>query len=46
MDSRLHADNLQKVIDETVKGCSQIHAVLDEKIKKHLNQIASSYITT
>ena len=46
MDSRLHADNLQRVIDETVKGCSLIHAVLDGKIKKHLNNVASSFITS
>jgi len=33
MDSRLHADNLQKVIGEVVKGCGQVHAViLDQKI--------------
>ena len=45
MDSRLHSDNLQKVIDDTVKGCGLVHAVLDEKIKRHLNQVASSFIT-
>ena len=45
MDSRLHSDNLQKVIDDTVKGCGLVHTVLDEKIKRHLNQVASSFIT-
>ena len=45
MDSRLHADNLQKVIGEVVKGCGQVHAILDQKIKKHLNQVASSFIS-
>ena len=45
MDSRLHADNLQTVIDETVKGCKTIYHTLDEKIKKHLKHVASSFIT-
>lgn len=45
MDSRLHSDNLEKVLDKTVKGCGLVHNVLDEKIKKHLNQVASSFIT-
>ena len=45
MDSRLHSDNLQKVIDDTVKGCGQVYALFDERIKKHLHQVASSFIT-
>ncbi|XP_065898949.1 exosome complex component RRP41-like [Dysidea avara] len=45
MDSRLHSDNLKQIIDETVKGCRSIHVILDQKIKKHLDQVVSSFIT-
>lgn len=43
MDSRLHADNLEKVLDVAVKGCSRVHTVLDRVVKENLKKSAESF---
>ncbi|KAH3769435.1 exosome complex component RRP41-like [Dreissena polymorpha] len=35
-NSRLHEDNLGPVLDLAVKGCKDIHAVLDQAVKDHV----------
>ena len=36
MNSRLHEDQLSKVLDIAVKGCSDIYHILDRAVKEHL----------
>ena len=43
MDSRLHADNLEKVLDVAVKGCGRVHTVLDGVVKDSLRKSAQSF---
>jgi len=43
MDSRLHSDNLEKVLDVAVKGCSRVHTILDHAVKDNLERSSSSF---
>lgn len=43
MDSRLHADNLEKVLDVAVKGCGRVHTILDRVVKENLEKSVSSF---
>ncbi|KAK2171791.1 hypothetical protein NP493_1028g00048 [Ridgeia piscesae] len=36
MNSRLHEDQLSRVLDIAVKGCSDIYHILDRAVKEHL----------
>lgn len=38
MDSRLHMDNLDKVLKSAMQGCARVHTVLDSSIKNHLEE--------
>ena len=44
MDSRLHADNLEKVLNIAVKGSSQVHTILDGVVKENLKKSAASFV--
>ncbi|XP_037555279.1 exosome complex component RRP41 [Dermacentor andersoni] len=41
MTSRVHVDNLQKMLDAAVKGCIDVHAILDSQVKEHTAQVGS-----
>jgi len=43
MDSRLHADNLEKVLSVAVKGCDRVHTILDRAVKDNLERYSSSF---
>ena len=43
MDSRLHADNLEKVLSVAVKGCDRVHTILDRAVKDNLERSSSSF---
>jgi len=38
MNSRLHEDNLSSVLDLAVKGCKDIHDVLDQAVRDHVTE--------
>jgi exosome complex component RRP41 len=38
MDSRLHADHLEKVMNTAITGISRVHAILDRTVKEHLQK--------
>ncbi|KAK8776618.1 hypothetical protein V5799_030039 [Amblyomma americanum] len=40
MTSRVHVDNLQKMLDAGVKGCTDVHAIFDSRVKEHTAQEA------
>lgn len=40
MDSKLSMENFEKVIKIAEQGCKQIHDVLDEEVKKHVQKLA------
>lgn len=42
INSRLHEDNLSKVLDQAVKGCKHIHQVLDRVVRDHVTEVAQS----
>ncbi|KAL4234845.1 Exosome complex component RRP41 [Mactra antiquata] len=41
MNSRLHEDNLSHVLDMAVKGCKDIHDVLDQAVREHVGEVAA-----
>ena len=41
MNSRLHEDNLSSVLDIAVKGCKDIHDVLNQAVRDHVGEVAS-----
>ncbi len=43
MDSRLHTDNLSKVMDIATQGCKRVHTILDTVVKKNLKQSYTSF---
>ncbi|WAR12873.1 EXOS4-like protein [Mya arenaria] len=40
MNARLHEDNLSPVLDLAVKGCKDIHDVLDQAVRDHVAEAA------
>ena len=38
MDSRLHADHLEQVMNTALTGISRVHSVLDRTVKEHLKK--------
>ena len=38
MDSRLHADHLEKVMNTAIAGISRVHAILDRTVKERLQK--------
>jgi len=36
LDSRLHTDHLEKLIDATVKGCKDVFEILDQAVRNHV----------
>ncbi|XP_077983385.1 exosome complex component RRP41-like [Glandiceps talaboti] len=40
-NSRLHADNLEKVVDMGIKGCKDIHVVLDQAVREHVAEVTN-----
>jgi len=36
LDSRLHCDRLEKLIEATVKGCKDVYAILDQAVRNHV----------
>lgn len=43
MDSRLHADQLEKVLRVATQGCASVHTVLHTVVKDNLEQSVSSF---
>ena len=43
MAQRFHVDHLDKVMDAAAKGCKDIHATLDQVVRKHLAKVTSSF---
>ncbi|KAJ8041666.1 Exosome complex component RRP41 [Holothuria leucospilota] len=46
VNSRLHLDNFEKVLDMAIKGCKDVHAVLTRVVKDHVGQLASKMSKT
>ena len=42
MNSRLHEDNLDKVLSQAMKGCKDIYQVLDRAVRSHVSNTATS----
>lgn len=42
MTSRVHVDNLEKMMDAAIKGCIDVHAIFDSQVKDHTAQVGSS----
>ncbi|XP_071477146.1 exosome complex component RRP41-like [Diadema antillarum] len=42
MDSPLHVDHLEKVLDTASSGCKDMYAVMDRAVRDHVSQIARS----
>lgn len=38
MDSRLHADHLEQVMNTALAGIARVHTVLDRTVKDHLEK--------
>ncbi|KAM5125934.1 exosome complex component RRP41 [Mantella aurantiaca] len=38
MNSRLHEDNLERVMDAAAKACKDVYAVLDQAVREHLQE--------
>ncbi|XP_044150435.1 exosome complex component RRP41 [Bufo gargarizans] len=41
MNSRLHEDHLERVIDAASKACKDVYAVLDQVVRDHLQEVAA-----
>ncbi|KAL3859094.1 hypothetical protein ACJMK2_009327 [Sinanodonta woodiana] len=41
MNSRLHEDNLSKVLDVAVKGTKDVYQVLDNAVRDHISEVAA-----
>ncbi|CAC5408927.1 exosome complex component RRP41-like [Mytilus californianus] len=42
-NSRLHEDNLSKVIDLAVKSCKDVYTVLDRTVRDHVSEVSNSH---
>lgn len=42
LSQKLHLDHLPRVLDCALKGCADIHAILDTAIKQHLIKVAGA----
>ena len=42
MNGRLHEDHLSKVIDTAVKGCKDVHDILDRAVRSHVTEMSSA----
>ena len=40
MNSRLHEDNLKKVLKQATKGCKDIYQVLVQAVRQHIQEVA------
>lgn len=40
MNSRLHEDNLKKVLKQATKGCKDIYQVLVQAVRQHVQEVA------
>lgn len=41
MNSRLHQDHLEKMVDAAVKACRDVYAVLDRVVREHVLEVTS-----
>ncbi|XP_053571429.1 exosome complex component RRP41 [Bombina bombina] len=41
MNSRLHEDNLERVMDAASKACKDVYAVLDQAVREHLQEVTT-----
>ncbi|KAM4705639.1 exosome complex component RRP41 [Rhinophrynus dorsalis] len=41
MNSRLHEDHLEKVINAASKACKDVYAVLDQAVREHLQEVTT-----
>ncbi|XP_068091104.1 exosome complex component RRP41 [Hyperolius riggenbachi] len=41
MNSRLHEDHLEKVMDAASKACKDVYAVLDQAVREHLQEVSA-----
>ena len=42
MNSRLHVDNLEQVLELATKGAKDVYAVLDRVVRDHVSEVCSS----
>ena len=40
MDSRLHTDNLSKVLEVATEGCKRVHTIMDTVVKSNLKTVS------
>lgn len=41
MNSRLHEDHLERVMDAVTKACKDVYAVLDQVVREHLQEVSA-----
>ncbi|KAG8534887.1 hypothetical protein GDO81_030024, partial [Engystomops pustulosus] len=41
MNSRLHEDHLERVMDAASKACKDVYAVLDQVVREHLQEVST-----
>ncbi|XP_063306315.1 exosome complex component RRP41 [Pelobates fuscus] len=41
MNSRLHEDHLERVMDAASKACKDVYAVLDQAVREHLQEVST-----
>ncbi|XP_060681660.1 exosome complex component RRP41 [Hemiscyllium ocellatum] len=41
MNSRLHEDHLEKVVDAAAKACGDVYAVLDRVVREHVQEVTT-----
>lgn len=41
MSQRFHLDHLEKVINTALEGCKNVQVILDEAVRRHLQQNGS-----
>ena len=40
MNGRLHEDHLEKVMDIAIKGCKDVHEILDNAVRSHVSNVS------
>ena len=40
MNGRLHEDHLSQVIDTAVKGCKDVHDIIDSAVRAHVTDVS------
>ncbi|XP_002736568.1 exosome complex component RRP41-like [Saccoglossus kowalevskii] len=45
-NSRLHVDNLEKVLDMGIKGCTDVYGILDQSVREHVTEVSNLMMST